>query len=300
ARSSRRVAPRSGRASPGTPPPPAGRSARPSGGRGRRAPRLAAATLPTPTWPRRSRAPRRSSSRRSGAGFASARRGRGSAPSSISTISPSCSSSPAPAAEALRGKPLDPPAAALAPVKEAVVEPGHLALPELDLLVARDGARGEALAGLAHPAVELVAVGQGRALLRGPGAELAQARAGREVGIRGGTRQAVDPSPDAHLAIQLPPVDHERRVRVDGELAPLRGAVVGVEAEAVAIEALEEDHAGVGPALLVGGRQADGVRERHLRLGPRPPLGELVDRVRAQHPAAQRGQIGPARHGAGA
>src|SRR5512143_3176525 len=140
-----------------------------------------------------------------------------------------------------------------AAIADAVVQPRRAPLPEFDLLghetiaapvrrprdvLARarvlrlDG--GEAL-------LEHFPAGDRLALRRRPRAEACGARPLGEVRARFGVVDVLDRALDAHLALELGPVEEQRRIRMRGELAPLAAAVVGVEHEAALVERLEQD-----------------------------------------------------------
>ena len=72
------------------------------------------------------------------------------------------------------------------------------------------------------------------ALRRRPGAELAAAGPGPEVGVALGVVDALDRAAQTDLAVQVEPGEHRRGVRVGGELAALDAVEVGVEDEASA------------------------------------------------------------------
>ncbi len=186
------------------------------------------------------------------------------------------------------------------------MEAAGLALPELDLLGAervaapegraRDVPTREPFLDLAHQGVQRLAVGQRLALGRGPGADLGVARAGREVlvGLRLG--QPLHGPADPHLAVELAPVEDERSPVCRLQLSCLGRLEVGEESKRLRTEALEQDHASVGRAIRVHGRQGHRSRQRHLPLGPLVPLAELLDRVVGQRRAVKRRHVGTARH----
>ena len=66
----------------------------------------------------------------------------------------------------------------------------------------------------------------------------------REVGVRLGGVDALDDALDAHLALELHPVEQQRRRRAVGELASLAALVVGEEHEAARVDALQQHDAG--------------------------------------------------------
>src|SRR5262249_58827778 len=117
-------------------------------------------------------------------------------------------------------------------------------------------------------AFELGAAGGGRALLRGPGAELGGGGAAREVGGALGARGRLQAPFDAHLAVGDRPVEDQGGVRVGGQLAGLAAAVVGVGDEAALVVPLEQHDARRGAPRGVGGGGPRG-RRRELVCGAR-------------------------------
>jgi hypothetical protein len=98
------------------------------------------------------------------------------------------------------------------------------------------------------------------ALTRRPGADLAAARAAREVGVRELVGQRLDQAAHSQLAVQLHPRQRERAVRVGSQCAPLRRLAVREEPEAALVQPAQEDVAGFRPPLRIDRRQRHGVR----------------------------------------
>ena len=90
-------------------------------------------------------------------------------------------------------------------------------------------------------------------LVRGPGAELGAARADREVGVDVGPRERRRGAVDADLPLERVPREEQRDPRVAGQLGALAGAGVGVEDEAVLVDALEQHQPGAGALCPSGG-----------------------------------------------
>ena len=92
---------------------------------------------------------------------------------------------------------------------------------------ARDVAAREPLLDLARRGASSASrSGSGSALGRGPGADLGVARAGREVLVGLGLGQPLHRAADPHLAVELAPVEDQRRARRRLELrapSPTRG-----------------------------------------------------------------------------
>src|SRR5512134_3013026 len=155
----------------------------------------------------------------------------------------------------LWGQALDPPAMAVAGVAEAIVHAVVAALPELDRLGLEEVAApvlrpGDILAvELAHQLGEalfqLLAL-DGPALGGCVRPDLALTRPRGEVGVGLAVREPLDRAADAHLPVELAPVEDQCRPRVGGELAALDALVVREEAEALGGEPLEQDHPRVG------------------------------------------------------
>jgi len=128
---------------------------------------------------------------------------------------------------------------------------------------------------------EGLAVGDGGALKFGdPGTDLGAVGAAAEVGFGFLAVGAGDRAADEDLAFEFLPEKDEGGVGIFGEVGGFAGAVVGEEAEAAIIEALEEDGAAGGVALRVGGGEGHGVRFDHAAAeGLVEPEAELPDGV---------------------
>src|SRR5690606_8047192 len=113
----------------------------------------------------------------------------------------------------------------------------------------RDIAVGEALLGLAVARLERLTARDRLALPRRPRGQTARERAAAEVRLRLLARDAGDRAGHADLAVQLRPVEDERRVRVRLQLPPLAALVVRVERKAALVEPLEQHHARGRPAV---------------------------------------------------
>src|SRR5205814_2073888 len=119
------------------------------------------------------------------------------------------------------------------------MEPAGLRLPELDPRGdepeagperrPRDGVAGEPGLRLSHAAGERLARGQCFTLTRGPGADLALARARREIGIGLGVRHADRVAGDSDLAFERRPEDAEARGLVGFQVASFGTPEVGEE-----------------------------------------------------------------------
>jgi hypothetical protein len=103
-----------------------------------------------------------------------------------------------------------------------------------------------------------------RALFGRPRTDARAERARREIAVAFVGAGFLDPAFDAHLALELDPVEQQRRVRMGGEVAALAAFVIGKEDEPAFVDTLDEHDSGRRPAV-----RADG-GERH-RVG----LGEL-------------------------
>ena len=100
---------------------------------------------------------------------------------------------------------------------------------------------------------ECGAVGDRGALVRDPGAELAAARAGSEVGGGFFARHAGDAAFDADLAFELSPVEGQGGEGIAFEFLGLAAGVVGVKNEPKLADFLEQHDAGGGAAGVTGG-----------------------------------------------
>ena len=143
-----------------------------------------------------------------------------------------------------------------------------LLLPELDALRhdAAAGPEGRARHGAeriaqGHPGaglLEFVIALHGPRLLRSPGADLAQARPGGEVGVGLGVGHALDRAADAHLAAEGIPVEAELGAGIGLEVGGLGALQVGIEDEAALVGVLEQHHAHRGAPPGVGRGQGHG------------------------------------------
>src|SRR6185312_16103278 len=103
-----------------------------------------------------------------------------------------------------------------------------------------------------HALVEALAAGQVLRLQRGPGADLAAARPRAQVRVGFLRLQLARHAlhPHLHATAQLLPVEAQRHLRVRRQLAALVAVVVGVEAQAALVHALQQHdargHAAVG------------------------------------------------------
>src|SRR5688572_16090612 len=147
---------------------------------------------------------------------------------------------------AFRGDPLgrkalDPPSGAGTRVEQPIVQPVGAALPEFDL--PRDDAitapmRGagrvvaETPAHLLHFLFQDFPRRNRLALRRGPGGHARAQGARGEIGIRFGSGELLDRAFDAHLPLQLGPLEYQAGDRARLELARLAAAVAGIEGEA--------------------------------------------------------------------
>ena len=117
---------------------------------------------------------------------------------------------------------------------------------------------------------ELEAAGHRTRLARGPGAELAEPLTRREIRIRFGRTDGLDPTIDPHLAPEFRPVQAERRARIGAQVVGLRAFKIGVEDKAVRIGVLEQHHPHARATADIGGGQSHRrgiVLLRGLRLG---------------------------------
>src|SRR5204863_6432631 len=96
---------------------------------------------------------------------------------------------------------------------------------------------------LREAAVEIAAARNHGALVRRPRADLAAARARREVRIRFLFGRLHHRALDLHLAFERGPEEAERHARVLGDLRAFAAVVVRVEDEAVLVEAFEQNDA---------------------------------------------------------
>src|SRR5688572_12516054 len=160
----------------------------------------------------------------------------------------------------LRREAIEHPAAGGAAIAHTVVEPRRLPLPQLDhvgddaVTAPVGGPRRRRVAELALDALDELLERDPRRdrlrLRRRERAELAAARPRREVRIAVLGRDALDRALDPDLAVERLPEQHERRVRVRGEIAGLAAPVARVERAAAVVELLQQHDARRGPAAL--------------------------------------------------
>src|SRR5262245_33671067 len=189
-----------------------------------------------------------------------------------------------------RREPLDAPSlvAGFPRVAEAVVHAAVAPLPELDHLGREQVAApvlgpleiglGEISSELGEAAVELIALDR-PALGRDRRCDLAVPGTAREVGVGVLRGEPLDPPPGSNLAIELAPVEDQRRAGVSGQLLALGALVVGEEAEPVGPESLQQHHPGIGESILIDRGQGHRLGQRHVLLGIGEPGRELVDRI---------------------
>src|SRR5687768_7491566 len=148
------------------------------------------------------------------------------------------------ASRGLGGKPLDPPAVARAAIEQPVVQAVGAPLPELDRVrhhaIAAPVRRARRVIAMAilflqRFAFQLLPRGNPFALRGGPGGDARPERPRGE--IRVGFRRAdlLHRPLDAHLPLQLGPLEHEAGGGARGELPRLAALVVGVEGEGAAL-----------------------------------------------------------------
>src|SRR5262245_27200220 len=151
-------------------------------------------------------------------------------------------------------------ASGAARVAQPVVQPVGAALPEFDRqrhdAVAAPVRRARRVVGIAlayalHGGLERTAGGHRLALRRRPGGEAGAERAAGVIRVRGGGGHLVDGAVDAHLALEVGPLEYEAGGRARRELAALAAAVVGEEDEAAVLDALQKHDPGRGRALGV-------------------------------------------------
>jgi hypothetical protein len=148
------------------------------------------------------------------------------------------------------------------------MQPERAVLPELDLnrrqaeagpvRRARDCAIAKSRSNACDIRFKMGPVCDRARLIRSPGADLALARAGREIGVGFFFRNRRNMAAHAHLAAQAFPVEQNSGLRVGDQLAALRAFKVGVKNEAAvghldAIEPLQQHHAHVGETAGVAG-----------------------------------------------
>src|SRR5579885_1113715 len=151
-----------------------------------------------------------------------------------------------------REEPLASPTVARASVDDTLMEARGPLLPELDEQrpdaeagpVFRPRHRaGETLRRCLDQALERSAAFQRRGLPRRPGAELALASPGPEIGIGFGRRDRRRWPLDANLTLQGFPMKAQRGTRVVGKLKALATVEIGVKDETADVGRLDENHA---------------------------------------------------------
>ena len=151
---------------------------------------------------------------------------------------------------------------------DAVVEAVVALLPELDTGGLEEEAGpvwgagdvcGEAVLGFLGGGHEGFAAGEGAALLRGPGTDLAHAGAALEVDVHVVRGEFGDGAFDADLALAGLPMQAESGVRVGAEFSAFAALAVGVEGEAFGGPAFEEDDADGGNSIRRGCGEGHGV-----------------------------------------
>src|SRR5262249_51702217 len=131
-----------------------------------------------------------------------------------------------------------------------------------------------------HPLLQCKAALQRPRLVRGPGADLAAARATGEVGVGFLRRRLFHRSFEPHLAAQRLPVEQQSALGMADQLLALGALMVGVKAEARPVEPLEHPHAQRGRAVRPHRRQAHGRRIVGLALfGLGVPFAEQFERI---------------------
>src|SRR5690606_33063255 len=131
-------------------------------------------------------------------------------------------------------------------------------------------------------------------LQRGPGAELAAAGTGGEVGVGLLVGNDVHPPLDPHLhaVTDTRPMEQQRRVRVRLQLPALAPVQVGVEHEATRIEGLEQHRARGRPRIERGRRQGHrGAIRLAGRGGGVEQAAELRERFGVQRIVGRGGRI---------
>src|SRR3982075_969692 len=182
-------------------------------------------------------------------------------------------------------------AGGLAAKFDPIVQPERAVVPELDgqrnqtvagpMRRPRDRSDGEFCRVERDRLLEGVAALERRRLLAGPGADLRQARTGREIAVGLAVVDPLDRAAQADLAVQRLPVEEQGALGASIKLATLLAVDVGVEHEPALVEALHQHHADVGPAVGVDGgeRHGGGV----ARLAPNrllEPGGKQPQRLR--------------------
>src|SRR5690606_14128391 len=168
-------------------------------------------------------------------------------------------------------------------VQPALVQAELRAIPELDPVGAhpqagparrtRHLAAGELGLQFGHALLEGLARFQRIGLFRRPRAELAHARTRGEIGIGLGILDDLDRAFDPHLhaAAHARPVEQQRRLGIELQLAALASVQVRVEHEPACIKRLEQHGARRRRALARGGGQG---HRGPIRLPGRQRLGE--------------------------
>jgi hypothetical protein len=93
---------------------------------------------------------------------------------------------------------------------------------------------------LGESRIEIGRTRQHLALIRGPRADLAAARARREVLVGFRIIDLLDRALDANLDLERLPMERERSARIRGKLTSLPAAQIGVEYEPAVVHRLEE------------------------------------------------------------
>ena len=144
---------------------------------------------------------------------------------------------------------LGPPAVALAPMADPLVQAVRTALPELDRVGPEQVDRPSAAGAGRRPGSARRTPRRGARASRSPGSagsgRTPRRRSGcrrhadGEVGVGLVVAQLLDQALQPDLALQRVPVDRDRAVRVLGELAPLAALPVGVEGDAALVDPAE-------------------------------------------------------------
>src|SRR6185295_5363135 len=94
---------------------------------------------------------------------------------------------------------------------------------------------------LLHRILEHLAGSDRGALRRSPCGQPRAQRAGSEIGVRFGLADLLHLALDAHLALELRPLEDEAGERPGIDLVRLAAGVIGVERETAALEPFQED-----------------------------------------------------------
>ena len=134
---------------------------------------------------------------------------------------------------------------------------------------------------LLHLGVQQGTRGDDLALRRGPGADLAAARARGEIACRLGKGHPLRLAGDLHLPAQRKPRKRQCHLRIMCNMPRLAALVVGEEHEAAFVVGLQQHGPHPGLAVLVERGHAHGIRLGYARLdGQCETLLELHVRVR--------------------